>query len=416
MDTCAKRSFSILLLWLGVVVLCVLQFLRHGEQTRRTRRIVVRHDPAAFNDVNPCWAARAGFVGGGGKGGRERCTAEHCARIRRSSLCSPCCHTPTSHVWPLIVTATPRSGTVATTNLLRKLGVKVSDDFASQSFTNMPTRDGMASWIHLFDACDDRRAPSGRRCHSRPYFGPARLNGGRFLAGVHQVRDVLATVTSLSCTEPLDRADYAEFLDRHIAYADGNQTRNASEYRKSPFALGLRFYVEWQEFIESLGLYTYKVEDFGNETRRDAVLNTTFALLGRTLPPRDVVQKAINATTGRTRLVNARSHRPTVTWQDLFRVDADLAARALILGRKWGYVYDVDEAALRNATSRRPLPTCARSPARPRVRRVSEPFWKQVWEGLRLLGLLLPLPPGLFLLLLALLLVLVLGPSQPEPR
>ena len=42
----------------------------------------------------------------------KRALCGMCALVNRSTLYLECCHTPATHVWPLLISATPRSGTV----------------------------------------------------------------------------------------------------------------------------------------------------------------------------------------------------------------------------------------------------------------------------------------------------------------
>lgn len=60
--------------------------------------------------------------------------AEYCSLVIRTSWYSACCDTPKAK-WPLIVTGTPRSGTVFTTRFMNTLGLRVHDDWGkSNSF------------------------------------------------------------------------------------------------------------------------------------------------------------------------------------------------------------------------------------------------------------------------------------------
>lgn len=54
---------------------------------------------------------------------------EYCSRILRTSWYSECCHTPGPAKWPVIVTGTPRSGTVFAKKFLSMLGLAVHDDW-----------------------------------------------------------------------------------------------------------------------------------------------------------------------------------------------------------------------------------------------------------------------------------------------
>ena len=107
-------------------------------------------------------------------------TKDQCRTVEKSSWYSCRCvpKIKATKLYPLIISATPRSGTVFTDTVLSELGLKLSNDWF-QGHAVLPS--GIVSWIHIFSDKID-------------YFGPGKLNGARFYAFMHQVR-VTKTVT-----------------------------------------------------------------------------------------------------------------------------------------------------------------------------------------------------------------------------
>jgi len=185
------------------------------------------------------------------------CNEKHCQLIRKSTIYSACCHhvlppsTTTIHdynnnhnnisgdtkqhprrflvrrwqnppprhptLFPLLITATPRSGTVFIKELLEQLGVQVVNDWHN------PWKDGMVSWMHIVNVNDNGKSGSGGG-----YFGPTNLRQSLFWAGWHLLRDPLKALTSLAFTEPIGfddnnstesngRNNMVFFLNQHIA-------------------------------------------------------------------------------------------------------------------------------------------------------------------------------------------------------
>jgi hypothetical protein len=118
---------------------------------------------------------------------------------------SPCCKTEVTHntfVLPLLITATPRSGTVATVNLLRALKLDVADDYDEVG------QHGRVSWVHAFNEFDHIQHPNNSvplPFYTRPW---ELLVGDRFRTVLHLVRNPLASITSIACTEPVNPLNF----------------------------------------------------------------------------------------------------------------------------------------------------------------------------------------------------------------
>lgn len=70
--------------------------------------------------------------------------------IRNSTVLSSCCHNSIStdesksHIYPILITATPRSGAVFMISLLYELGLDIAKD------GQVVRKHGMVSWEHIF--------------------------------------------------------------------------------------------------------------------------------------------------------------------------------------------------------------------------------------------------------------------------
>lgn len=268
------------------------------------------------------------------------CSPEQCAIVQNSTMYSACCeNTPSrnnslSKVYPLLVAATPRSGTVFMSNLLKKLDVQVAND------GEMPKRDGMVSWIHVF------RDPR----YDLSWTAAKDLHDSKFRAVWHQVRDPLKCLTSIAFTEPLEDARYTKYLKRHIHLQDQTTITSSTIKRDKTFLIhrGLEFYLQWHAFIVSLKVPIYRLEDLV-VAQNMTVLDEIFWSMGKEPPSHDKAKKLINRFRRRRRLArskatainkNHREHRETLRWPELCKVDVSLARQLLKLSRSFGY-YEV---------------------------------------------------------------------------
>lgn len=247
-------------------------------------------------------------VADGGK--VQLCDLPDCSVVRRSRLYSDRCDTAPAG-WPLLVTATPRSATVYTTQMLNRNGAVVHDDWGN------PSRDGTVSWIMAFD--DDHN------------FGPARTQGLRFERVLHQLIDPLKGITSM-CTEPIFGGTYLPFLLRHINVAAAHE----SPRFKSRGVL--QFWVEWHSFLREARFPSYQVEE--------ADVRSIFRMAG------------LSESYGRRRTqANHRDHRPYFSWRELFTIDPEYAARAWEMAHYYGYRYP--DVTFEELTCLDEMPQCA---------------------------------------------------------
>lgn len=195
-----------------------------------------------------------------------------------------------------MITGTPRSATVYTTNLLRSHGMEIQNDWRN------PLEHGSVSWIFAFE--------------DKKNFGPARTGGGTFQHVFHQVKDPLGSIASM-CTEPIFRAESA-FLQRHVYMP------SFYEKPRSLARAALEFWVEWHDFLKKLRLPTYKIE------------NVTAKSLFQLSKLEDLFHESAPQVPSTT---NSRRHRPPFTWQELYTLDPRMATRAWKLAREFGYEY-----------------------------------------------------------------------------
>lgn len=302
------------------------------------------------------------------------CSNDHCRLVRRSTMFSSCCQNlpffngtmadqaiaeiKTGHqiyeltrTIPILVTATPRSGTVFLQTLLQKLGVSTVNDMRSPT----PTTKAMVSWIHI------------RK--DQHYFGNARIYGSTFEHVWHFVRDPMKSLTSIAFTEPLKDTpynsegtrSYLTYLRRHIHLTDRDvieqelqhasstsSNQNETEWqRDSKFLMyrGMEFYIQWHTFLLDLHLPRISLEDLTVQQDLEG-LNDIFLALGLPIPSPDRVAALISGLRRSRRLAehtNSRNHRPLLTWEELCRVSVALTQTFLSLCHDLGYYEDLEE-------------------------------------------------------------------------
>ena len=315
------------------------------------------------------------------------CSNEHCNLVKRSTLYSECCanlpiappihrsHATTKHrippsrikeatrIYPILISATPRSGTVFLQSLLKKLGIIAFNDMQTpRRYMNV-----MVSWMHIFK--DD------------VYYGPTNLYGSKFQHVLHQVRDPLKSLTSLAFTEPLKTDhDYLDFVSRHIkltdvekvqtilkqqqlnsssnikAGASGNHTsRLLKQSQDEQFLIfrGMEMYLQWQRYLLDLSLPRHSLEDLTVHCNFTAIYRI-FRILKRSPPSearlRDIVHSMQRRRRRRTLLLqqqqrnkkhtNSRRHRPTLDWDELCQVHVDMTQQFLTVSHELGYYLD----------------------------------------------------------------------------
>jgi hypothetical protein len=238
------------------------------------------------------------------------CSEQQCQIVMKSSMASRCCGTDPPR-WPLLVTGTPRSGTVSVKGALTEMGFLVEDDW------HIPDRDGMVSWIHVFS--------------DTKYFGKGHIRGGRFGSVYHQLRDPLKSLTSVSFTEPVLNDGYLEYLNRHINVTS-MPNPNATQAEKRIYT-GLQFYVSWHRFIDSLKVPMFRLEDFSPHLVLEIAQNAGFSEDQINL---EVIHRFFNSSQSGT-IANQRPHRDTLTWPELCQLDAKLTTTFWSLSREYGY-------------------------------------------------------------------------------
>jgi hypothetical protein len=302
------------------------------------------------------------------------CSKEHCSLVKRSTLYSQCCGniatTPPPRpivkgksysymsplrrkhmtmVHPILVTATPRSGTVFLQTLLSKLGIVAINDMQS------PRRSVhvMVSWMHIFQ--------------DNVYFGPTDLFGSKFMHVWHQVRDPLKSLTSIAFTEPIrTNKAYLDFLGRHITLTDATEVEAMVKQRSTTGRIisnattlekqleehflifrGMEMYLQWQQYLLDLTLPGFSLEDL-TVHHNFTVIHQIFRISKRT-PPSDANLISIIQRTRRKRRrlliqrtisTNSRTHRHTLDWEELCQVHVDMTQQFLRLSHTLGYYLD----------------------------------------------------------------------------
>ncbi|VEU43818.1 unnamed protein product [Pseudo-nitzschia multistriata] len=238
-------------------------------------------------------------------------------RLARSTKHSPERGWVFDRTLPLLITATPRSGTVGTTRFLRELGLPLSDD------AHPPTAFGMVSWIHCVHSPTD------------DYYGNVRLRGSGFETVLHQRRHVRKSITSLAFTTPLGTTPrrgrwshslYKSFVGAHVPL----------DTTRSVLYMGLQMWVEWQLFVREIADWHYRVEDLMSPDRSVSgpIVDRIFSAAGLGPPSDKAVERALKEADPR---ANTRKHRPTLSWEELYAVDERYASIAHALSKEYGY-------------------------------------------------------------------------------
>jgi hypothetical protein len=160
------------------------------------------------------------------------CELPSCEIVRRSRLYSERCAT-NKQEWPLLITATPRSGTVSITRSLQSHGMDIQNDWGPHR------RHGRVSWIHAFRDAE---------------YGPNVTRSNHTFAHVlHQLRDPVEGITSM-CTEPVNYLSTI-FLKNHINITIFDETDHLRTSR-----MVLEWWVGWQTFLAELKLPSYHAD------------------------------------------------------------------------------------------------------------------------------------------------------------
>lgn len=256
------------------------------------------------------------------------CELPPCDLVKRSRLESDRCGAlgeKSPDVWPLLVTATPRSATAYMTSSLQQHGMEIQDDWRPAK------RDGRVSWIHAFNDSD------------KESFGPGKAHGKRYKTALHQMKEPLSAITSM-CTEPV-LGSAKSFIRRHIPIQSshvedlGAATQAAHRTRST-----LEFWIEWHTFITSMRFPTFRVFETD--------LQDVFSVSGLHHLYKD---KQSNISTK----TNSRKHRSTFTWQDLYTIDPANALKAWELAHFYGYDYPLTNFS--NLTCLDRMPVCGNS-------------------------------------------------------
>ena len=246
----------------------------------------------------------------------KECKLPPCELVLQSRLFSERCDPNAIDKWPLLVTGTPRSATTYMSAWLTSYGMKLEDDWHHPKFH------GTSSWIFAFE--DEHN------------FGPARTKGGKFRHVLHQVRDPLKSITAM-CAVPLHDGACLTFLQRHI-----NVSSSLDDWNWKAVTT-LNFWVDWHQYLNDMKFPTYQIEQVRAEDM--------FRMAGL-----EKVYNSSNVDKKVSKDHNTRRHRSGLSWQDLYSLDPELAAKAWDLAHYFNYSYpDVDFDSL---TCLDHVPTC----------------------------------------------------------
>ena len=296
-----------------------------------------------------------------------------------------------ARIIPILITATPRSGTVFLQTLLRKLGIYAVNDWT----TPLPATKVMVSWIHVMKEERDM------------YFGPAKLAGSKFNYLWHQTRDPLKSLTSMAFTEPISQKttqsrSMIRYLTRHIAIKNmddlkqtiRNNPNNQLEWDQMEnktvveqnvedqclIHRGMEFYIAWHSYVFQLHVPLFSLEDLTIHQNFTA-LNAVFKALGKEPPAAETVRHLLSnlrrrrrqrrlqrqlqhlarqgiptndgnntasiseqPATKKTKQVNSRQHRSTLQWEELCQVNPLLTQEFLDVSHRMGYYQDTEHA------------------------------------------------------------------------
>lgn len=265
------------------------------------------------------------------------CNRNQCEIIRNSTLFSTCCNNlistdgSKSHVYPILITTTPRSGTVFISSLLNELGLDVATN------GQIVKKHGMVSWVHIFqDNLYDLYGVHARELHDNKF---------KFIW--HQLRDPLKSLTSIAFTEPLTESSYHQYLQRHISLPDMNTSfdekmTSKKERNSKRILISLQFYLQWHAFIASLNVPMFRIEDLVEE-KNMTIIDEIFRTLDQTPPNHDEIVHLIDDEKLKS---NQRPHRKTLTWSELCEVDVNLTKQLLEMSQFYGYYHDISNDRL----------------------------------------------------------------------
>lgn len=199
----------------------------------------------------------------------------------------------------LLITGTPRSGTHYTARLLQALGLEVGHETVG--------RDGAVSWKHITTGTFEVNKKRRRRVQH--------IDSEGFTTVLHQVRHPLRTIASMQTLGEATWAYMAKFT---------SMTGDEPVLRRAMIA-----YLEWNRLIEKRAAWCFRIEHFEQVFPEFC---RRLGLLEQPLP-----QLTVGARDSRT-----KRYSP-VTWDDLARVDGDLAER--VRRRAVVYGYGEDAAA-----------------------------------------------------------------------
>ena len=259
----------------------------------------------------------------------------NCELMRESNLYIKECNFKVSKVYPLLITSTPRSGTVAMVKLLNKIGIPIRDDWGRIAFNQI----GAVSWILAFSDKHDN------------FFGPVKINNARFNTIFHQIRDPLKSITSM-CTEPVTNDRYRSYIDRKINI-------NVTKYDKTSIELRMIFWLEWHQKLDDFGFEKYKMEDVFSNPNTTKGYNIIYHILNKSNLLKYIKNKQFlngELPLEFLRKANSRKHRAYLNWNELLTVNYNIGINIYNKAIQYGYTYPSWNVS--NFTKLDHIPTC----------------------------------------------------------
>ena len=282
----------------------------------------------------------------------------YCQMVRKSTMFSELCNnTPPTYleestVYPLLITGTPRSGTVFVANMMNRLGVKLAND--GQVPSPEKYKHGMVSWVHIF------KEPY----NNLVWIKKQSISQSKFKTVWHQVRDPLKSITSIAFSEPLLNKRFSDYLERHITLSTMpmllayEKNRRAMQYHNyTPFNStldtetnsfikvyrGIEFYLEWHEFLIAIKVPVFRLEDLMGSP--DETYSTLVRLL-QSIDMKPPNRTEISSVMGNDIGTNSRKHRDTLSWSELCYVHTGMTKRLLQMSQGWGYYKEKDTTTI----------------------------------------------------------------------
>lgn len=195
----------------------------------------------------------------------------------------------------MLITGCGRSGTRYISTLLKNMGIDVPHEVKMG-------KHGISSWLM---AVPNVSYPWGPQCNKKA-----------FTHIVHQVRDPLKTITSLSTFSPISW----EYISRYIRIRP----------KDSVLLKSMKYWFRWNRMANKISGYSYRIEDIEN----------VFPEFCEKIGHKNLTNKKHIISTIKTN-INSRKkkYKKIYTWEDLYKEDEALANKIYNQALSYGYEY-----------------------------------------------------------------------------